>query len=90
MSDTAKSFLETLFACIAPVIGFCWPFFWLIFVPFPFNVAVAGAPFFIALYFFRKQIQRFLKIGYANECVREISQERVDKALEELAKTRKL
>lgn len=83
------SFLKSLFSCIAPVISFCWMVYCLCCVIVPFNVLLAFIPFYIVLYYYRKEIMRQVKLGFAHDRVREISEERMQLALDGIERDRK-
>lgn len=92
--STVIEFLKTLSAPIFIVVAFCHTMLSLVLVPMPLKYPVASIPFDIAFYYWCKEMYRRRKLGFVHERVREIPQERIDKALEEIeqerAKTRQL
>ncbi len=89
MSDTPKQFLLTLAAPVLLVLAFCYMLLSLSVVAFPLNYASASLPFWIVFGFWLREMRRRQRLGFVHERVREIPEEQMRLALEEIEKERK-
>lgn len=88
MSDAPKQFLQTLAVPVLSVLAFCYILLSLCVVAFPLNYASASLPFWIVFSFWLREMRRRQRLGFAHERVREIPEEQMRFALEELEKER--
>jgi hypothetical protein len=88
MSDAPKQFLQTLAIPVLFVLAFCYMLLSLCIVAFPLNYATASLPFWVVFSFWLGEMHRRQRLGFVHERVREISEERMRFALEEIEKKR--
>ena len=61
----------------------------LVFLPFPLNLVVAFFPLYVGIVRYRNEILRIAKLGFVYDRVREIPEEQMQRAFDELEKERK-
>jgi len=88
MSDAPKQFLQTLAVPVLFVLAYCYMLLSLSIVAFPLNYATASLPFWIVFSFWLKEMRRRQRLGFVHERVREIPEERMRLALDEIEKER--
>lgn len=89
MLDTMKEFLKTLWNVVWLILSSCWMLLVLVFLPFPLNFVIALLPLYVGITRYRNEVLRIARLGFVYDRVREIPEEQVQKAFEEIEKQRK-
>jgi uncharacterized membrane protein YccF (DUF307 family) len=89
MLDTLKEFLKTLSNVVWMILSWCWMAISLLLLPFPLNLAVAFLPLYVGIARYWNEVLRIARLGFAYDRVREIPEEQMQRAFDDLEKERK-
>jgi hypothetical protein len=89
MFETLNEFLKTLSNLVWMILSWCWMLISLLLLPFPLNLAVAFFPLYVGIARCWNEILRIARLGFAYDRVREIPEEQMQRAFDDLEKERK-
>lgn len=81
--------LENISKPALVIVSLCYILLALVFVPCPWNYLAAPLPAYIVFLYDLKDEQRQIRLGFAHDRVREIPQERMERALDDIERDRK-